>query len=84
MKVLQMEKGMNTGIVKIVVGCWRVRGQIQALRREILQLQEGQQTLIRHLRHLRAVRDTYAWALTDDPRRPFLERSSPEQKAFCC
>ena len=38
--------------------------QIQALHREILQLREGQQTLMRHLQRLSAVHESLLPALT--------------------
>ena len=38
--------------------------QIQALRREVLQLREGQQTLMRHLQRLSAVHESLLPALT--------------------
>ena len=38
--------------------------QIQALRREVLQLREGQQTLMRHLKRLSAVHESLLPALT--------------------
>ena len=37
--------------------------QIQALRREVLQLREGQQTLMRHLQRLSAVHESLLPAL---------------------
>lgn len=38
--------------------------QIQALRREVLQLREGQQTLMRHLKRLSAVHESLLPVLT--------------------
>lgn len=38
--------------------------QIQALRQEVLQLREGQQTLMRHLQRLSAVHESLLPALT--------------------
>ena len=38
--------------------------QIQALRREVLQLREGQQALMRHLQRLSAVHESLVPALT--------------------
>ena len=38
--------------------------QIQALRREVLQLREGQQILMRHLQRLSAVHESLLPALT--------------------
>ena len=38
--------------------------QIQALRREVLQLREGQRTLMRHLQRLSAVHESLLPALT--------------------